>query len=61
MKNSIQKQIVPIEKSFKKELFELLISLNLPEFPNKMGNKQFTSFQKLACVILRWIRNRYHK
>jgi len=52
VKKLIQKQIVPIERSFKKELFETLLSLNLPEYPNKTGNKQFTTFQKLASVIL---------
>lgn len=52
MSNSIQKQIIPIKRSFKKELFETLLNLDLPEYPNKTGNKQFTTFQKLACVIL---------
>ena len=48
----LQTQIFPLEKSFKKELFETLLALNLPEYPNKMGNKQFTTFQRLALVIL---------
>ena len=50
--NLFQKQLIPMENSFKKELFKTLLSLNLPEFPNKMGNRQFTTFQKLALVIL---------
>jgi hypothetical protein len=48
----VQTQLFSLEKSFKKELFETLLALNLPEFPNKMGNKQFTTFQRLALVIL---------
>lgn len=40
------------KKDFKEELFETLLSLNLPEFPNKHGNKQFTTFQRLGLVIL---------
>lgn len=52
VKKTLQTQIFPLEKSFKKELFETLLALNLPEYPNKMGNRQFTTFQKLALVIL---------
>lgn len=52
IKKTLQTQIFPIEKSFKKELFETLLALDLPEYPNKMGNKQFTTFQRLALVIL---------
>lgn len=47
------KEFIPQKKrTFKDELFEILLSLNLPEYPNKYGNKQFTTFQKLALVIL---------
>jgi len=49
----ILKEIIPKKKrEFKEELFEILLSLNLPEFLNKHGNKQFTTFQKLGLVIL---------
>lgn len=48
----IQKQIVPLGRSFKKELFETFLALNLPEFTSKTGSKKFTTFQKLAIVIL---------
>lgn len=48
----LQKQIIPMKKSFKKELFQTLLNMNLPEYTNKTGNKQFTTFQKLALVIL---------
>ena len=41
-----------MEKSFKKELFTTLLNMNLPEYPNKTSNKQFTTFQRLALVIL---------
>ena len=51
-KKLVQRQIVPLERSFKKELFETLLSLDLPEYPNNQGNHQFTTFQKLASVIL---------
>lgn len=40
------------KRTFKEELFEILLSLNLPEYPNKHGNKQFTTFQRLGLVIL---------
>ena len=48
----VQKQIFQMEKSFKKELFETLLALDLPEFTSKTGSKKFTTFQKLAIVIL---------
>lgn len=49
---TLQKQIIPMKKSFKKELFTTLLNLNLPEYPNNTGNKQFTTFQRLSLVIL---------
>ena len=49
----VLKEIVSKKKrTFKEELFEILLSLNLPEYPNKYGNKQFTTFQRLGLVIL---------
>ena len=49
----VLKEIVSKKKqTFKEELFEILLSLNLPEYPNKHGNKQFTTFQRLGLVIL---------
>ena len=41
-----------MEKSFKRELFTTLLAMDLPEYPNRMGNRQFTTFQKLSLVIL---------
>jgi hypothetical protein len=40
----------PLE--FKDEINEIILSLNLPKYSNKTGNKQFTENQKLTCVIL---------
>jgi len=48
----IQKQIVSLDRSFKKELFETLLALDLPEFTSKTGSKKFTTFQKLSIVLL---------
>jgi len=49
----VLKEIIPNKKrKFKDELFEILLSLNLPEYLNKYGNKQFTAFQKLNLVSL---------
>jgi hypothetical protein len=48
----LQKQIIPMKNSFKKELFTTLLNLDLPKYPNNTGNKQFTTFQRLALVIL---------
>ncbi len=49
----VLKEIITNKKrKFKDELFEILLSLNLPEYLNKYGNKQFTAFQKLSLVIL---------
>lgn len=46
-------EIIPKKKrSFKEELNEIILSLDLPKYSNKMGNKQFTDAQKLSCVIL---------
>lgn len=39
-------------REFKDELNEIILSLNLPKYSNKTGNKQFTQAQKLSCVIL---------
>lgn len=50
--NLFQEHLIPMSHSFKKELFETLLALNLPEYSNNTGNKQFTTFQKLALVIL---------
>ncbi len=37
----VLKEIIPNKKrKFKDELFEILFSLNLPEYLNKYGNKQ---------------------
>jgi len=55
----ILKEIIPKKKrSFKKELNELILSLNLPKYSNKMGNKQFTEAQKLSTVILYFRSNK---
>ena len=48
----VQKQLVPPEKSFKTELDKLILSMNLPEYPNRKGNKQFTTAQRLYVVLL---------
>jgi len=49
----VLKEIIPKKKrSFKEELNELILSLDLPKYSNKKGNKQFTDVQKLSCVIL---------
>ena len=49
----VLKEIISKKKrTFKEELFEILLSLNLPKYPNKHGNKQFTTFQRLGLVIL---------
>ena len=52
IKKLVQKQLVPHENSFRQELNKTILSLNLPKYPNKMGNKQFTSAQRLSAVIL---------
>lgn len=48
----VQKQIIPHSNSFRQELNEIILSLNLPKYSNHKGNKQFTDAQKLSCVIL---------
>lgn len=48
----VQKQIIPHKNSFRKELNEIILSLDLPKYPNWRGNKQFTTAQRLSCVIL---------
>lgn len=40
------------ERTFKDELNELVLSLDLPKYRNKTGKHQFTENQKLSCVIL---------
>ena len=49
----VLKEIVSKKKRlFKDELNEVILSLNLPKYNNKTGNKQFTTAQKLSVVIL---------
>ena len=49
----VLKEIIPKKKrTFKDELNEIILSLNLPKYSNKTGNKQFTDAQKLSSVIL---------
>ncbi len=48
----VQKQLIPHENTFRQELNKISLSLNLPKYSNKMGNKQFTTAQKLSVVIL---------
>jgi len=48
----VQKQLIPHENSFRQELNKLILSLDLPRYNNKTGNKQFTTAQKLSAVIL---------
>jgi hypothetical protein len=49
----ILKEIIPKKKrTFKEELNEIILSLDLPKYDNNTGNKQFTVAQKLSCVIL---------
>jgi len=52
IKKLVQKQIVPQKKSFKQELNSIILRLDLPEYPNKKGNKKFTTAQRLSVVIL---------
>lgn len=39
-------------REFKDEINDIVLSLDLPKYSNKTGNKQFTENQKLTCVIL---------
>ena len=39
-------------REFKDELNDMILSLNLPKYSNRTGNKQFTQAQKLTCVVL---------
>ena len=48
----VQKQIIPHENSFRQELNKIILSLDLPKYPNWRGNKQFTTAQRLSVVIL---------
>jgi hypothetical protein len=48
----VQKQIIPHKNSFRQELNEIILSLDLPKYPNWRGNKQFTTSQRLSVVIL---------
>ena len=52
VKKLVQKQLIPHENSFRQELSKIILSLNLPKYPNWRGNKQFTTAQKLSCVLL---------
>lgn len=54
----VQKQIIPMEKSFRQELNELILSLDLSEYSNKIGRKCFTIAQKLSVVILYFRSNK---
>jgi len=51
-KKLVQKQLIPHKNSFRQELNEIILSQNLPKYPNWRGNKQFTTTQRLSCVIL---------
>lgn len=48
----VQKQLIPHENSFRQELNRIILSLDLPKYPNKKGNKQFTTAQRLSAVLL---------
>ena len=48
----VQKQLIPHENSFRQELNSIILSQNLPKYPNWRGNKQFTTAQKLSAVLL---------
>jgi hypothetical protein len=48
----VQKQLIPHENSFRQDLTKIILSLNLRKYPNRMGNKQFTTAQKLSVVML---------
>ena len=49
----VLREYIPDKKrTFKDELNELVLSLDLPKYANKTGNHQFTENQKLSCVIL---------
>jgi len=49
----VLKEAIPKKKrTFKEELNEIILSLDLPKYDNKTGNKQFTVAQKLSVVIL---------
>ena len=48
----VQKQLIPHKNSFRQELNQIILSLNLPKYSNWKGKKKFTTTQKLSCVIL---------
>lgn len=48
----VQKQLIPHENSFRQELNKIILSQDLPKYPNWRGNKQFTTAQRLSAVIL---------
>jgi len=48
----VQKQLIPHENSFRQELNSIILSQNLPKYPNWRGNKQFTTAQRLSAVVL---------
>lgn len=54
----VQKQLIPHENSFRQELNKIILSLNLPKYPNHRGNKQFTTAQRLSVVILYFRSNK---
>ncbi len=51
-KKLVQKQLIISKSSFKDELDKIILSLDLPKYSNKTGNKQFTTAQKLSVIIL---------
>ena len=48
----LREVVKPKPREFKDEINEIILSLNLPKYSNKTGNKQFTQAQKLTCVIV---------
>ncbi|MCA9487077.1 MAG: hypothetical protein KC548_05470, partial [Nanoarchaeota archaeon] len=49
----VLKEIIPKKpRTFRDELNEIILSLDLPKYPNKKGNKQFTTAQRVSVVIL---------
>lgn len=54
----VQTQLIPHKKSFRQELTRIILRLDLPKYPNKKGNKQFTTAQRLSVVILYFRSNK---
>ena len=49
----VLKEIIPKKpRTFNDRLNEIILSLDLPKYPNKKGNKQFTTAQRVSVVIL---------